>query len=99
VLILEEHHVAGRANSPTTAVVCANCHLRRHESLRSLGVELRGLPPDTAAERLVAVLLGAGEFLVALGEELQGCSTKLTKLLGRLDDELPGWREWPEALP
>jgi hypothetical protein len=47
----------------------------------------------------VAVLLGAGEFLVALGEELQGCSTKLTKLLGRLDDELPGWREWPEALP
>jgi len=99
-LILDCHHVGLVTNDPNvSAVICANCHRVVQESLRRAGVVEWAPVPDTFVERGAEMLRGEADFLFLLAESRRAMATRVEAMVHRLDRELPGWREWPEALP
>lgn len=106
VLIVDQHHVAGRVNDPELmAAVCRNCHARQTEELRQIGVPMRygsyhGEAADpTPLDRLCAVLAGAGMFLAELGATLVGWARWLTEMVAALDSGVPSWRTVVSGMP
>lgn len=96
--MLEEHHVAGRANDDAlTVTLCLNCHRIATEGQNVAGVDFG--PRETVLERLAAVLLAVGVFLCQLGEWLQEWARRLLNQIAGLDGYAPGWREqgWARA--
>jgi hypothetical protein len=61
--LLEQHHLAGRANvSELTVVVCRNHHAQLSEAQRSSGVNLRGGAPRGPGARAAALLRGLADL-------------------------------------
>ncbi len=89
--LFERSHVAGEANEPElTAPQCLNCHRKKTEKDRDLGVSMQ--PPPTVLHRIAAALAGIGAFLVQLGETLLGYAQALIAIIAAFDVHFPDWR-------
>lgn len=94
VSLLEEHHVAGRANDADLLFThCRNCHDRIHERYRQNGVDLSAGQDRTPLERLIVFLRAVGTFLCQLGETMAGQADWLSQFMPKLDSEFPKWRD------
>jgi hypothetical protein len=72
-VLLERHHVAGRANDGAlTVVVCLNHHAKLGEAQRDSGVELNLDPARPPVRRTVALLRGLADFAEQLVPSLRG---------------------------
>lgn len=90
--VLEEHHPAGWKNDPELKVIlCLNCHRVATEKCRRAGVSLDW--PPTLLHRIVALLRGVAALLADLGDSCYAAATKLERLIERLDEVYPAWRE------
>lgn len=65
---LEHHHLAGRAASDFTVVLCRNCHAVLTDWQEDWDPRLRH--PGTPVDRLAAYLQGLAEWLWALARKL-----------------------------
>lgn len=97
-MMLEAHHVAGRAHDDALTVpVCLNCHRVLTEGQNAAGVDFA--PQGTKLERLAAILHALGAFLCQLGESVQAWAGWLWEHIAGLDRDYPDWRgkEWARA--
>lgn len=89
---LEDHHVCARRQDPELIVpVCANCHRQLGIGLKDLGLE--ATEPETLLHRIRNILLGLASFFDDLARRLGHWAQQLQKLIRRLDEMLPEWRD------
>jgi hypothetical protein len=93
--LLEDHHVAGRANDKALlAVLCLNCHAKATVIQHEVGA----LPPGKRASCLEAMdlaLRSLGTFFELLAAACYRWSAQLTQVIATLDEHLPAWRTLP----
>ena len=90
-ILLEEHHVYGRANDPNwKCTLCRNCHARVSESQRREKVPMK--PQADILDRAMARRKALAAFLrdAAIAEDRE--FEELEALAGFLDSDNPGWR-------
>lgn len=98
LLMLEEHHVAGRANDAALTVTnCRNCHAENTERLRVGGVSME--PPADEFERAVAIIGGVGQLQIDVGNRLVGCAELLKALMQAAEEDCPEWQRVVKSLP
>ena len=88
---LEQHHLAGRAASDFTVVVCRNCHALLTDWQEDWNQRLRR--PGTPTDRLAAFLQGLAEWLWALARKLGQTAAWIEAyvrwLLGGMEGDAP----------
>jgi hypothetical protein len=96
--IFEAHHIAGVANLPDDTVwVCCNCHRKLHIVLSDEGVNLVHPEKRMLLKVVQALLVGCAVFFRKLADTFLWLARLLGELIGSLDEELPSWRDLPEA--
>jgi hypothetical protein len=91
--LLEEHHVAGRANDDLlVAIICRNCHAVLSEGQRDSSLELCHANERTSLEQLESVLLGLSDFFDQLGQSMRQRADELDQIISQLDHNHPDWR-------
>jgi hypothetical protein len=97
-VLVEIHHLAGRANDPKLGIhLCLNHHRILTEQMRDSGVPLEHDADRGFLEKLQALLMGVGLALVMIGQALIELAKSLNQEIGRLDHDSPGWRLPPEG--
>jgi hypothetical protein len=97
-LVLEIHHLAGRANLPEeTVVLCLNHHRRQSADQRAAGIDLDAGSARSLVDRAAAWLGGLALFFAALSVACRDMADRLSRLASGLDANYPGWRHMPEA--
>lgn len=95
--LLEEHHIAGRANDPNAAVIlCRNCHAKATAGMLRGGMQLAQEDGRSAPEKIVQFLHGLALFFEMLAAACEGWAVRLTSHVASLDANLPAWRELPQ---
>ncbi len=96
--IFEAHHIAGVANLPDDTVwLCCNCHRKVHIALTDEGVDLAHAEKRTVLRVIQVLLVGCAVLFRKLADTFLWLAHLLGAFIDSLDDELPGWRELPEA--
>lgn len=97
-LVLEVHHIAGRANLPEeTVVLCLNHHRQQSADQRAAGINLENGPARSLVDRAAAWLRGLALFFAALSDACRDMADRLGRFASGLDANYPGWRQMPEA--
>jgi hypothetical protein len=95
--LLEAHHLVGRANDGALTVpLCRNHHAEVTEGYRDAGVPLNA--PPTFLHKLAAVLRSLGAFFLAIAQRFASWAETLIAFIAWLDQMLPSWRTWKEAV-
>jgi hypothetical protein len=90
--ILEAHHVGGAANDDTVVILCLNHHRRVTNNQQDEGA----LPPgraETSLERLCLMHRSLGALFPELGASHLRSADVLERIIARLDEHYPGWRD------
>lgn len=93
--LFEKHHVAGRKIDELTVTVCLNCHRALQEGLKDAGLEER--TPPTLLHRLLYILTAFADFFRQLADRCADWARRLARLIRRLDEALPSWRDAVEG--
>jgi hypothetical protein len=97
-LVLELHHVAGKANLPDgTVVLCLNHHREQSADQRAAGIDLDGGQGCSMLHRVVAWLRGLALLFARLSTTCRDMADRLARFASALDANYPGWRTIPEA--
>jgi hypothetical protein len=97
-VLLQEHHINGRANDPTTTVLlCLRCHAELHENARDAGASLA--PPTNVLDRAISVVRLHIALTQLMLDTQADLATDLALVCASLDEHFPGWRQLPEAAP
>ena len=95
--LLEDHHLAGRANDPNaTAILCRNCHAKATAGMLRVGMQLARDDGRSVPEKAAEFLRGIALFFEMLAAACEGWAVRLTSHVASLDVNLPGWRELPQ---
>lgn len=96
--IFEAHHIAGFGYLPEdTVFLCCNCHHKVHIALTDEGVDLTHPEKRTVLKVIQALLAGCAVLFRKLADTFLWLARLLGEFIDSLDDELPSWRELPEA--
>jgi hypothetical protein len=85
---LELHHLAGRAASDLTIVLCRNCHAVLTDWQEDWDKRLRR--PTTPTERLAALLQGLADWLWALARSLSDVAAHIEAWVRWILDGMQG---------
>lgn len=97
-LVLEVHHIAGRANErDKTVVLCLNHHRTQSADQQAVGVDLEADRDRTCIDRIVAWLRGLGLFFSNLAKSCAEMADRLAAFSLGLDANYPAWRTMPQA--
>ena len=92
--LLEDHHLAGRANDKTlVAIVCRNCHAGLSEAQRDSGIGLHHDAERVPLEQAEAVLRGLADFFEQLVKTLRQWADEIARTVSLLDHHHPEWRQ------
>jgi hypothetical protein len=97
-VLLESHHVAGKANlSRETVVLCLNHHREQSANQRAAGIDLNAEGERSMLDRVVAWLRGLALFFARLSTSCREMADRLARVASGLDANYPGWRTMAEA--
>lgn len=89
--LIEEHHVAGRANDKEfTVLLCSNCHRRATAQQLDMGA-LKTMETDNTLDKIIDASYSMAAFHQGAKEAFLRWAEKLTVFKAKLDNRYPDW--------